>query len=302
VKVVAVTGASNVTGYINPVHLIAEKAHAAGAQILVDAAQLAPHRTIDMRADDEPDHLDYVALSAHKMYAPFGTGALVGPSATFLEGDPDLVGGGTVDIVTVDDVKWAGLPDKEEAGSPNVIGAVALAKTIRSLQQIGMSALAEHEAHLTALLLSRLGGIDGARLYGMTDPHRAGERVGVVPFNVDGMSHYLLAAILSAEGGIGVRNGCFCAHPYMLHLLDVSPEQAAAYQQEIRQGTKVHLPGLARVSFGCYNTEAEIDWFVEVLEKIVQRQHRGHYVQDPGSGTYQAVGFSPDIERYFSLY
>jgi cysteine desulfurase / selenocysteine lyase len=209
VKVVAVTGASNVTGYINPVHRIAEWAHAAGAQILVDVAQLAPHRAVDMRPDGDPAHLDYVVLSAHKMYAPFGTGALIGRAATFLQGDPDMVGGGTVDIVTVKDVKWAGLPDREEAGSPNVVGAVALAKTMLCLQEIGMDALAAHEARLTAHLLSRVTGIYGVQVYGIADPARVTEKVGVVPFNLAGMDHYLVAAILSAEGGIGVRNGCF---------------------------------------------------------------------------------------------
>ena len=255
-----------------------------------------------MRPDNDPGHLDYVVLSAHKMYAPFGTGALVGRSDTFLQGDPDLVGGGTVDIVTVDSVKWAGLPDKEEAGSPNVVGAVALAKALLTLQQIGMPAVAEHEAGLTARLLSKLANVDGVTVYGLADPGLAAERVGVVPFNVEGMSHYLLAAVLSAEGGIGVRNGCFCAHPYLLDLLHVSEQQAAAYQEEIRQGAKVHLPGLARISFGCYNSEAEIDWFIEVLEKIVRRQYRGKYVQDRASGACRAVDFSPNLDEYFTLY
>jgi cysteine desulfurase / selenocysteine lyase len=301
VKVVAVTGASNVTGYINPVHKIAEWAHAAGAQILVDVAQLAPHRAVDMRPDGDTAHLDYVALSAHKMYSPFGTGALIGRSETFLQGDPDVVGGGTVDIVTVDDVKWAGLPDREEAGSPNVVGAVALAKAVLCLQEIGLDALAKHEARLTAHLLSRLAGIDGVQVYGIADPARAAEKVGVVPLNLEGISHYLLAAILSEEGGIGVRNGCFCAHPYMLALLGVDREQAGAYQQEIRDGTRVHLPGLVRASFGCYNTEAEIDWFAEMLDRIARGQYQGTYVQDPISGACHAEGFAPNIEGYFAL-
>jgi cysteine desulfurase/selenocysteine lyase len=301
VKLVAVTGASNVTGYINPVYRIAEWAHIAGAQILVDIAQLAPHRAIDMLPDDDPSHLDYVVLSAHKMYAPFGTGALVGRAATFLQGDPDMVGGGTVDIVTVDDVKWAGLPDREEAGSPNVVGAVAMAKTMLCLQQIGMRALAEHEASLTARMLDRLASIEGVRVYGITDPARATEKVGVIPLNLDGMNHYLVAAILSEEGGIGVRNGCFCAHPYMLSLLGVSRGQAAAYQQEIRDGTRVHLPGLVRISFGCYNSEAEVDWFADMMARIARGEYRGKYVQDPGNGSCHAEGFPSRAEHYFAL-
>jgi cysteine desulfurase/selenocysteine lyase len=301
VRLVAVTGASNVSGYINPVHRIAEKAHAAGAEILVDAAQLAPHRAVDMRPEDDPGHLDYVVLSAHKMYAPYGTGALIGRRDTFLQGAPDMVGGGVVEIVTVDDVAWTGLPDKEEAGSPNVVGAVALAKTMLCLQEIGLDALADHEARLTARLLEGLARIDGVRVYGITDPARAVEKVGVVPLNVEGMSHYLVAAILSAEGGIGVRNGCFCAHPYLLRLLGVSQGQARAHQNEVHEGIKAHLPGLVRVSFGCYNSEAEVDWFIEVLDKIARHEYTGRYEQDLASGAFWPQGYAPQMDDYFAL-
>ncbi len=159
VALVAITGASNVTGYINPIHRLAEKAHAAGAQILVDCAQLAPHRKVDMRPLDDPAHLDYVTISAHKMYAPFGTGALVGRRDTFEQGDPDQRGGGTVEIVTLDDVVWAGPPDRDEAGSPNTVGAVALAAAMHQLSAIGMEKVAEHEAELTEYALERLAKI-----------------------------------------------------------------------------------------------------------------------------------------------
>jgi len=301
VKLVAQPGASNVTGYINPVYRIAEKAHAAGAQILVDVAQFAPHRPVDMRALDDPSHLDYVVLSAHKMYAPFGTGALVGRRDTFEQGDPDMVGGGVVEIVTVDSVTWAGLPDKEEAGSPNVVGAVAMAQAMLCLEQIGMEALAAHEARLTARLLSHLQRLPGVSVYGITDPARAHEKVGVIPFNGAGLDHYLVAAILSAEGGIGVRNGCFCAHPYLLHLLNVDERNASAYRAEIHGGVKAHLPGLVRASFGCYNTEDEVDWFAEVLGRIVRGEYRGRYAQDPASGSYWPEGWNPQPERYFRL-
>jgi len=301
VRLVAITGASNVTGYINPIHRIAEKVHAAGAEILVDTAQLAPHRAVNMRSLDDPSHLDYVVLSAHKMYAPFGTGALIGRQETFLQGKPDMVGGGVVDIVTVDNVKWADLPDKEEAGSPNVVGAVALAQTILCLQQIGMDALAQHEAVLTERLLKGLNRIDKVQIYGISDPARAAEKVGVVPFNVTGMDHYLVSAILSVEGGIGVRNGCFCAHPYLLQLMDVSPGAAHQYQLEVQQGIKANLPGLVRASFGCYNNQDEVDWFLEMLEKVVRGEYRGEYIQDPASGAYTAQNYAPDIEHYFSM-
>ena len=153
VALLTVSGASNVTGFIQPVHRLARKAHAVGARILVDAAQLAPHRRIDVKPVNDPEHLDYVVLSAHKMYAPFGTGALVGRRDTFLRGAPEHQGGGTVDVVTPTEVYWAGLPDREEAGSPNVIGAVAMAVAAQTLMDAGMDDVARHEASLTAYAL-----------------------------------------------------------------------------------------------------------------------------------------------------
>ena len=301
VKLVAISGASNVTGCLNPIHRLAEKAHAAGAKILVDAAQLAPHRAVNMRPDDDPSHLDFVVISAHKMYAPYGTGALIGPISVFAQGVPDMVGGGTVEIVTEEDVRWAEPPDRDEAGSPNVVGAVALGQSILSLQEIGMEALADHEAVLTAHALRRLREIDGIELYGLTDPERAGERVGVIPMNLQGIDHYKLAAVLSFEGGIGVRNGCFCAHPYLLRLLKVSGEAALGHQQDIEDGTRVGLPGLVRISFGCYNTVEEIDYLVEVLARIAAGKIQGEYEQDPVSGGYWPRGYELDYDAYFAL-
>jgi selenocysteine lyase/cysteine desulfurase len=280
---------------------VAEKAHAAGAKILVDAAQLAPHRAIDMRPDDDPGHLDFVALSAHKMYAPYGCGALIGPTQFFAEGVPDMVGGGTVDIVTVDRVYWTSPPDRDEAGSPNVVGAIALAQAVLSLEEMGMDALAKHEADLTAHALRRLSEIDGVELYGLRDPERASERVGVIPLNLQGMDHYKLAAILSFEGGIGVRNGCFCAHPYLLRLLQVPGEDALVHQQEILAGERRGLPGMVRISFGCYNNSDEVDYLADVLTRVAAGKILGDYEQDPLSGAYWPGGYEPVHERYFSL-
>ena len=164
VALVAITGASNVTGFINPIHRLAEKAHAAGALIFVDCAQLAPHRQVNMRPLDDPAHLDFIALSAHKLYAPFGTGALVGRFDFFAKGDPDQRGGGTVEIVTLNDVIWAAPPDRDEAGSPNTVGAIALAAAIRQLMQVGMDEVAAHEARLTDYALRRLPHVEGVHI------------------------------------------------------------------------------------------------------------------------------------------
>lgn len=293
IALVAITGASNVTGYLNDIHRLAEKAHAVGAQILVDAAQLAPHRRIDMRPLDDPGHLDYIAISGHKMYAPFGAGALIGRRDTFEQGDPDLQGGGTVEIVTLEDVVWAGPPDRDEAGSPNTVGAVALAAALLQLEQTGMDAVARHEAELTAYALRRLQTVPGIRLFGSTDPEQAGQRLGVIPFQLEGISHFKAAAVLGYEFGVGLRSGCFCAHPYILHLLGLSPEQARAVRRQILAGDRREMPGLLRASFGLYNTTDEIDELVEALTCVAKGKYGGVYRQDSASGDFHPVNWNP---------
>jgi selenocysteine lyase/cysteine desulfurase len=301
VALVTITGASNVTGYLNPIHHFAEKAHAAGAQIAVDCAQLAPHRQIDMRSLYDPAHLDYVAVSAHKLYAPFGTGALIARRDTFERGDPDMSGGGTVEIVTLDDVTWSGPPDREEAGSPNTIGAVALAAAIQQLQEIGMETVADHEAQLTAYALQRLGQIPAITLFGDTDPGNSKARLGVIPFQVDNLSHFLVAAVLGYEFAIGVRSGCFCAHPYILHLLDLSPEDASRVRARMLANDKSDMPGMVRISFGLYNSFEEIDALEQALRAITRRDYSGNYQQDSATGEFTPLGWVPDFERFFDL-
>jgi len=301
VALVAVTGASNVSGFLQPIHRLARKAHAAGARILVDAAQLAPHRRVDMRPDDDPEHLDFVTLSAHKMYAPYGTGALIGPKDIFLHEPPEYRGGGTVDIVTLDEVHWAGVPDREEAGSPNVVGAVAMAVAARTLMEVGMEAIAAHEEELIAYTLRRLCEVPGIRLYGETDPARAHEKVGAIPFNLEGVSHFLTAAILGYEGGIGVRSGCFCAHPYVVHLLHLDEAEAHEWRDQLLAGDKSNMPGMVRASFGCYNNTDDVDRLVEMLQRIARRDYRGDYALDRASGEYRPRGFEEPLDEYFLL-
>jgi selenocysteine lyase/cysteine desulfurase len=294
VRLVAVTGGSNVTGHLPDIHGLAEKAHAAGAQILVDAAQLAPHRAIDMRPLDDPRHLDYVALSAHKLYAPFGTGALIGRRDTFAQGEPEHRGGGTIDFVSTDSVTWAAGPDRDEAGSPNVVGAVALAAALRVLQDIGLAAIAAHEAELTAYALRRLARVRGLRIYGDARPEHAAGRLGVIPFNLVTRSHFLVAAVLSAEHAIGVRNGCFCAHPYLMHLLGITPTAARAIREQMALGDRRAMPGMVRASFGLFNTTDDVDRLVEALQRIAGGRVRGRYVQDRASGECRAEVDRPD--------
>jgi cysteine desulfurase / selenocysteine lyase len=301
VALVAITGASNVTGYINPIHRLAEKSHSVGSQILVDCAQLAPHRKITMGQLDDPAHLDFVSISAHKMYAPFGTGALVGRRDIFEQGDPDLRGGGTVEIVTLDDVVWAEPPDRDEAGSPNTVGAVALAAAIHKLEQVGMDNLARHESQLTNYALRKLPGIDSLHIYGNSDPQETDERLGVIPLSLDDKPHFLIAAILGHEFGIGVRSGCFCAHPYILQLLNLTQDESKIVRQNILNGDRSDMPGLIRVSFGLYNTIEEIDELVFALDRIIRGDYHGDYIQEISTGEYSPRGWSVPYDHYFSF-
>jgi cysteine desulfurase/selenocysteine lyase len=301
VGLVAVTGASNVTGTITPARQLAEKAHAAGAHILVDCAQLAPHRAIDMGALDDPEHFDYVVFAGHKLYAPYGTGVLVGRRDTFEHGEPDQHGGGTVSFVSAEDSELAAPPDREEAGSPNVAGAVALAAAVRQLQAVGMQAVAAHEAELTRAALEAMNGIPGVEVLGDPDPARAGERLGVIPFQVKGAPHILTAAVLSYEHGIGVRNGLFCAHPFIMHLLGMSAAEVEGVRAQVRARDRRHMPGLVRASFGLYNTLDEVAAFAAALGEVARGRWAGRYRQDRASGDWVPEGWEPRFERFFSL-
>ena len=301
VKLVAITGASNVSGYINEIDFFARETHRAGARILVDGAQLVPHRKVDMKPNDPELMIDFLVFSAHKMYAPFGVGVLVGDKKTFEAGDPDTVGGGMVDIVTLEEAYWSDLPEKEEAGTPDIVGVVALAKAITLFEMLGWEAIIHHEAELTAYALEKLSEIAEVQIYGDTDPANAADRLGVISFNVGDVPHALTAAILSYEGAIGVRSGCFCAHTYVKNLLHVTQEQAIQLEAEILSRNRTHLPGAVRASFGLYNTTDEIDVLVDSIKKIASGHFHKDYVINPEKGEYAPRNFRLDFENYFKF-
>jgi selenocysteine lyase/cysteine desulfurase len=259
----AVTGASNVTGEVWPVAELARLAHRYGAQLFVDAAQLAPHRPIDMARAG----IDLLAFSGHKLYAPFGAGALVGRLDA---AEPLLRGGGAIKFVTEDDVVWADAPERYEAGSPNVIGVVALAAACRRLRAVGMDAVAEHERRIAARLWTGLRAVPGVRT--LTLWPGAVDRVGVATFNLDGHRDAELAARLSAEHAIGVRHGCFCAHPLMTRLLGIPAAVADRLHAELRAGGDPELPGAVRASIGIGTTEADVDALVAALHEVAGRR------------------------------
>ncbi len=299
VKLVTVSGASNVTGIIPPIREIARLSHGAGAEFLLDAAQLAPHRRIRMGKPGDDDSIDYLVFSAHKMYAPFGSGVLIGPKDVFKKGDPDSVGGGTVNYVTLSEVRWAHLPDKEEAGSPNVPGAVALSSAIDFFDSVGFPKIASHEKDLTRYALKRFSEYPEIRLYGPADWTPGSDRVGAISFNIEGLYHAETAAILSYEGAVAVRNGCFCAHPYIQRLLSIPDEEAAEYRDLIAAGDRSRVPGMVRISFGLYNTRSEIDRFFDIIDIMIARKYKGKYNLDKHSGEVYPEGFGfHEIPRF----
>ncbi len=217
VVLLAVTGASNVTGEVLPVAELAALAHRYGARIVVDAAQLAPHRRIDLAESG----IDYLAFSGHKLYAPFGAGVLVGRPDWLDAGAPHLAGGGAVKEVRLESTSWTEGPARHEAGSPNVLGAATLAKAAEVLAGLDAAQWHEHEQQLRAHLVDGLAALDGASVHQLfsdgADYADCGS-IGVVNFSVTGYDAGLVAAYLSAEHGVGVRDGKFCAHPLLNRL------------------------------------------------------------------------------------
>lgn len=257
-RVLAITAASNVTGWLPPIDEIIEAAHERGVEVALDAAQLAPHRPI-------PAEADYVAWSGHKMYAPFGVGVLVGKRSTFTEGDPFLHGGGAVAMVSLDEVAWAEPPEREEAGSPNVVGAVALHAAMDTLSKIGWPAIIQHEEQLATELRGGLAGIPGVELLG---PPLDTPTLAVAAFNVAGQHHALVAARLATEYGIGVRHGCFCAHPYLGRLLGLDESQWARFRAEVLQGDRSRIPGAVRASCGISTSVEDVQELLAAVGAI----------------------------------
>ncbi len=279
-KLLAVCGASNVTGHVNDVHLLAEIAHEYSCPILVDGAQLIPHQRFDMKPHTDPGHIDYLAFSGHKIYSPFGSGVLIGPRATFASGPPEYPGGGTVKLVMQDGIFWADPPDREEAGSPNVIGTYALARTLAYLDKLGMDNLAKYEEELTDYALDKLKQVRGIKIYGSKP------RVGVISFNLQDIPHALLGAILCFEAGMGVRTGCFCAQKYVRLLLGL--EENPEYLEIYESNRIDKMPGMARVSLAAYNTREEIDELVRYLQDIAVNpyEYRRRYRFSTTQGSY----------------
>ncbi|SCG57348.1 aminotransferase class V-fold PLP-dependent enzyme [Micromonospora coxensis] len=252
---VAVTAASNVTGERWPVAELARAARRHGARIVVDAAQLAPHAPVDVADLD----VDYLAVSGHKLYAPFGAGVLLGRADWLDEAPPYLAGGGATGHVgaATHDVRWATGPARHEGGTPNLLGAVALAAVCTALAEADRDALHAHEQRLLTRLrdgLAALPEVVELRAFAPDTP-----RVGIVSFVLAGRDSAEVAGYLAREHGIGVRDGLFCAHPLARRLL----AEAAT-----RSGRDDLPPTALRASLGLGSTRAEVDRLLAALAAL----------------------------------
>jgi cysteine desulfurase/selenocysteine lyase len=238
VKIVAVTGMSNVLGTIPPVKRISEIAHRHRARVVVDAAQLVPHSRVDVVETGA----DFLAFSAHKMLGPTGIGVLWGRMEALEEMEPFEGGGEMISDVTLHTATWAEIPHRFEAGTPPIIEAVGLHAAIDYLEDIGMDKVLQHDLDLTEIALQRVEDVPGVTIYG---PPSLEDRGGVVSMVMDGVHAHDLATILD-EGGVSVRAGHHCAKPLMRRL---------------------GVAATARASFYVYNTEEDIDALVTGLRR-----------------------------------
>jgi selenocysteine lyase/cysteine desulfurase len=277
---VCVTGASNVTGELWPVRELAAAAHAHGARIVLDAAQLAPHHPVDITELD----VDWVAFSGHKLYAPFGSGVLAGRADWLREGEPYLAGGGATRSVArrADggvDVQWHTTAARHEAGSPNVIGAYAIASACKALTEAGFDSLVAREQRLIARVRAGLAEIPQVRvlsLFGEDAP-----RLGVLSFVVEGWNSSHFAAALSAEYGIGVRDGLFCAHPLVRTLLGGDPQDPGECGAPEGAPGELSLNAI-RVSFGAGTPDEHVERFVRAVGELVRQGARWTYRTEDG--------------------
>jgi cysteine desulfurase/selenocysteine lyase len=238
-KLVFVNHVSNALGTVNPIAEIIEKAHAVGAEVLIDGAQSAPH----IQADVQALGVDYYVTSAHKLCGPTGIGMLYGKASALNRLPPYQGGGEMIAEVTFEKTTYAGLPHKFEAGTPNIAGGIAFGAALDYINSIGMTEIAQYEAELLAYATASLLKIPGVKIYGV-----APEKTAVISFNVEGIHPYDIGSILD-KMGIAVRTGHHCAQPIMDY-----------YQ----------IPGTVRASLSFYNTYEEIDRMLEALKKAIQ--------------------------------
>ncbi|UCF13110.1 MAG: aminotransferase class V-fold PLP-dependent enzyme [Thermoplasmatales archaeon] len=253
VCIVAVCGASNVLGVFNDLQSISRIVHKYGAYLLVDGAQLVAHRSIKLIDVD----IDYFAFSAHKVYAPFGSGALVVRKGLL-----------SLNSNRLSKIKLS--------GEENVVGIAAMGAALTLLQRIGMDVIEDQEKALTQRALRGLSRIPNIEIFGIQNPDspRFHTKGGVIVFSLKKVPHNLVAKELAEYGGIGVRNGCFCAHLLIKRIVMIHPIRilgAKLFYMFLPKLTSKTLPGLVRVSFGIENNKKEVDWLIQTLKIIASK-------------------------------
>lgn len=263
-RLVAVTGASNLTGYRPDLAELASLAHDAGALLFVDAAQLAPHRRIDMAASG----VDVLAFSAHKIYAPFGLGVLSLPRAV-LDRAPVDPGGGSIDMLRADGtVLWAPPAERHQTGTWNATGIVALGAATATILDAGWEAIEAHERTLTSHLVTGLDDLDGVHLPVDPTSYTTEDRIGAVPFRVEGLHHALVASALEAEHGVEVRAGTICNHRLVRRWAGADDTEQTRIETAIASGDRLASYGVVRASLGLQNTTDDIDRLARGLQAL----------------------------------
>ena len=285
IDLVAVTGASNVTGEVSPLAELAAVAHHYGAELFVDAAQLAPHRAIDMAGTG----IDYLALSGHKLYAPLGPARSSPAAAPSSAASRCCTAAGRSSSSRSTTSSGPTRPSATRPDRPTWWARSRSAR-LRILGQLGMQRIAARERALSARLAAGLASVPGLQpLTLWSDPPV--DRVGLATFNLEGYRHPLLAAILSAEHAIGVRHGCFCAHPLLAHLLGVPAHELDASRGDAGR-RPAGAPGAVRASFGLGTTAQDVDRLVDAVAEIARSGPRWGYVRDSAHDEYRPA---PDV-------
>lgn len=287
---------SNVTGIVNPADDLTKLAHRYGALVIVDGAQSVAHQDTRFTTVNPDDSVDFFVFSGHKIYCPNAPGVMLAKRALIENMQGQDLGGGAVSDANYFDFTFAALPDREQAGTPNIIGTIALARVLEQLFSIGKSNIRQHSKSLINELNQKLREIENLTVYG----DDLAPKLGAITFNHSEIDHGLLAAILNDYYAIAVRSGCFCAHPYVSSLLkeqlwqldlsDIPIDQQDAFINRKR--------GMVRASLSLYNTSQDISRLVSALLDINAKidELAQHYTASP-DGSYHHHSYLPEWRK-----
>lgn len=284
VKLIAVTGASNLTGYIPDIKRISNLAHQHGAKLFIDAAQLAPHRPINIIESG----IDAIAFSAHKIYAPFGLGVLILPS-DILKQTPINPGGGSIDMINENNIIWASEKERYQTGTWNVTGIIALAASCELIMQTGWQNIIEHEYELVKYATKKLVDVPGLKFYVPKEKYLFEDRIGTFPFTLNGYHHALLSSILEHEYAIETRAGTICNHRLVRRWFEITDEKQKEIEGQIKNGNRLASYGIVRASLGIHNTKEDIDLLVNALTEISKNGPKLKYQPMPEEETFKLI-------------